>query len=337
MFAEVFFGGAEDGNGAHRELSLGVVGLGQMASVTRLDRSLFDCVVSSESACERWKVDHSRRTVTRTISRFINQTKDLTMNTCARALIAGTAALAFSITATQAAIITVDVHPASAAEISDDPTLADATIVDLLVDSEADLLLSFDVDLTTVGTLYNHVLESADDGPPNPAVVATFPALGADSHIAFGERLGGNLASPSGDFPLSVAGPLPAVAHNGLAARITVLNDADATIEGTVYISTDGVNSIAIAYTTPTGITGDLDGDGFVGITDLNLVLSNWNMTIPPGDDRADPNGDDFVGIEDLNVVLANWNAGTPPVAAVPEPATLALLGLGGLAVLRRR
>ncbi len=259
------------------------------------------------------------------------------MNTCARALTAGAAALALSVTAAQAAIITVDVHPASAAEISDDPTLADATIVDLLIDSQGDLLLSFDVNLSTVGTLYNHPLESADDGPPNPAAVISFPSLGADSYIAFGERLGGNLSSPSGSFPLSVAGPLPAIAHNGLAARITVLNDTAATIAGTVFISADGVNSIAIPYTTPVGIVGDLDNDGFVGITDLNLVLSNWNQTIPPGDPAADPSGDDFVGIEDLNVVLGNWNAGTPPAAAVPEPTTLALLSLGGLAVLRRR
>jgi PEP-CTERM motif len=84
-------------------------------------------------------------------------------------------------------------------------------------------------------------------------------------------------------------------------------------------------------------LDGDLDNDGFVGITDLNLVLSNWNLNIPPGDPAADPSGDDYVGIEDLNVVLGNWNAGTPPVATVPEPATLSLLGLGGLAILRRR
>jgi hypothetical protein len=88
------------------------------------------------------------------------------------------------------------------------------------------------------------------------------------------------------------------------------------------------------------GLAGDLDGDGFVGITDLNIVLGNWNQNVTPGElSSGDPSGDGFVGIEDLNQVLGNWNAGTPPAAgaAVPEPATLALLGLGGLACLRQR
>jgi PEP-CTERM motif len=86
------------------------------------------------------------------------------------------------------------------------------------------------------------------------------------------------------------------------------------------------------------GLTGDLDGDGFVGITDLNIVLGNWNQNVPPGNPLADPSGDGFVGIEDLNTVLGNWNAGTPPPsgASVPEPATLALLGLGGVVAMRR-
>ena len=84
-------------------------------------------------------------------------------------------------------------------------------------------------------------------------------------------------------------------------------------------------------------VLGDLDGDGFVGITDLNIVLSNWNLNVPPGDPAADPSGDGFIGIEDLNVVLGNWNAGTPPMAmsgdgeVIPEPATLVLLVLGGI------
>jgi hypothetical protein len=82
---------------------------------------------------------------------------------------------------------------------------------------------------------------------------------------------------------------------------------------------------------------GDLDGDGFVGISDLNIVLGNWNLNVSPGDINGDPSGDGFVGIEDLNVVLGNWNKGIPPGGiAVPEPGVLAVMGLTGPVLLRR-
>ena len=87
-------------------------------------------------------------------------------------------------------------------------------------------------------------------------------------------------------------------------------------------------------------LTGDLNGDGFVGVDDLNIVLVNWNQSVTPGDlASGDPTGEGFVGVDDLNIVLVNWNNGTPPTAggAIPEPASLALMGLGGLAMLRRR
>ncbi len=86
-------------------------------------------------------------------------------------------------------------------------------------------------------------------------------------------------------------------------------------------------------------LMGDPTGDGFIGIEDLNLVLSNWNQTVTPGDFLSgELTGDDFVGIEDLNVILGNWNAGTPPppTNTVPEPGTLALLSLASLTALRR-
>ncbi len=86
-------------------------------------------------------------------------------------------------------------------------------------------------------------------------------------------------------------------------------------------------------------LEGDLDGDGFVGINDLNIVLNNWNQNVPPGNPLADPSGDGFVGIDDLYEVLGNWNAGTPPVASagVPEAGSFGVLCIGGLSLLRRR
>ncbi len=85
---------------------------------------------------------------------------------------------------------------------------------------------------------------------------------------------------------------------------------------------------------------GDLDGDGFVGINDLNLVLANWNQNVPPADPASDPSGDGFVGIDDLNLVLGNWNGGIPPQAShantIPEPASISVLLLAGPLCLRR-
>ncbi len=84
-------------------------------------------------------------------------------------------------------------------------------------------------------------------------------------------------------------------------------------------------------------IPGDLNGDGFVGLDDLDIILSAWNQNVPPADSAADPSGDGFVGLDDLDIVLNHWNEGTPPSAVVPEPATVALLGMGLFATMKRR
>ena len=95
-----------------------------------------------------------------------------------------------------------------------------------------------------------------------------------------------------------------------------------------------GVDNVTIVA----GLLGDLDHDGFVGLGDLDIVLNQWNMSVNAGSwTQGDASGDGFVGLDDLDVVLAYWNTGTPPQVAVPEPTGVALLGLGGLALLRRR
>ena len=89
---------------------------------------------------------------------------------------------------------------------------------------------------------------------------------------------------------------------------------------------------------------GDTNEDSFVGADDLVTILTNWgrtDVTWPDGDvspynDGFDT-GDNFVGADDYVAVLTLWgtdyNAGEP----VPEPATLGLMLLGGMALLRRR
>lgn len=117
--------------------------------------------------------------------------------------------------------------------------------------------------------------------------------------------------------------------------------------EHTIEITFDGETYYETVTLTPDGeilnvnlpitsLVGDLDGDGFVGITDLNIVLGAWNQTVPPGDADADPSGDGFVGIEDLNIVLGGWNSGTAPGNVIPEPAAVVVFAVGGMALIRR-
>ncbi len=147
---------------------------------------------------------------------------------------------------------------------------------------------------------------------------------------------------------------------NGISSGVRYLGNLEnGLIDGTqfafyVQSQPDSVN-LATEHNTVTFsnvqggsiIAGDLNADGFVGISDLNIVLGTWNESQNPiGDNptflsdlRADPSNDNFVGIEDLNIVLGNWNAGTPPTsgAVVPEPTTLALFGTSVLGLLRRK
>ncbi len=133
---------------------------------------------------------------------------------------------------------------------------------------------------------------------------------------------------------------IPRASIGNPAAFDFVINGSNTVLEDYYPdLASAGVTGDYFTYSTaPTSIEGDLDGDGFVGLADLDIILNNWNQSIPPGDPLADPTGDEFVGLADLDVVLNNWNAGTPPApTAVPEPATLMLQGLGAVAALKRR
>ena len=88
------------------------------------------------------------------------------------------------------------------------------------------------------------------------------------------------------------------------------------------------------------GLTGgDANIDHRVSIGDLAIMAANWNQTgFTNGYPDADFNGDGAVSIGDLAIMAGNWGWEMPGGGvAIPEPATLSLLALGGLAVIRRR
>jgi hypothetical protein len=77
---------------------------------------------------------------------------------------------------------------------------------------------------------------------------------------------------------------------------------------------------------------GDFNLDGMVGILDLGLLGDGYNQSL--GWANGDANGDGVVGILDLGQLGDNYGYDG---SAIPEPATMSLLGLGAVAILRRR
>ncbi len=99
------------------------------------------------------------------------------------------------------------------------------------------------------------------------------------------------------------------------------------------------LQSVVLNLAELTLIPGDLNGDGFVGLDDLDIILNHWNQTVTEGDLLSgDPTNDGYVGLNDLDIVLNNWNSGTPAGenANIPEPASAALILTAATALLRR-
>ena len=88
-------------------------------------------------------------------------------------------------------------------------------------------------------------------------------------------------------------------------------------------------------------VDGDADGDQDVDVDDLAIFKAQFGGEVS-GLGDAEFDGDGIVTLADFAIMRGNWGAtGSPPsvedLSATPEPATMSLLALGGLLMIRRR
>ncbi len=102
--------------------------------------------------------------------------------------------------------------------------------------------------------------------------------------------------------------------------------------------SDDGTTGYELFVTDIAGDPGDITLDGVVSEADLGILAAHWQDV----DDRltwrdGDLNFDGRVSEADLGLLAAHWQEGVVPPTMIPEPTTLAMLVVGGLAIARRR
>ena len=94
-----------------------------------------------------------------------------------------------------------------------------------------------------------------------------------------------------------------------------------------------------VTYRDLVRLMGDTNLDRTVSPADYTAVTTNWNQA--GGWAQGDFNGDGQVSPADYVILTTNWGTDLtwpdPNAPPAPEPATMALLALGGAALLRRK
>ncbi|MBI1302545.1 MAG: hypothetical protein GC172_01985, partial [Phycisphaera sp.] len=111
---------------------------------------------------------------------------------------------------------------------------------------------------------------------------------------------------------------------------VNTRGDAVGMAEFTPTDGTDPVRRAVLLRAVPSGLSGDLDGDGMVGASDLAILLGAWCTEASAScDPIADLNCDGLVNAADLTTLLANWGNGSGTAAATrggePVPEAIAL------------
>ncbi len=123
---------------------------------------------------------------------------------------------------------------------------------------------------------------------------------------------------------------------------INVRADLSADMNGDLKINTNDVIELV------EGILGthfgDANLDGYVNASDFSAMSISWQQNVS-GWASGDFNGDGYVNAADFNYISLNWQQGpisfdeafSAYMASVPEPASVAIAAIGGVALLMRR
>ncbi|MEM6750594.1 MAG: FG-GAP-like repeat-containing protein, partial [Planctomycetota bacterium] len=101
---------------------------------------------------------------------------------------------------------------------------------------------------------------------------------------------------------------------------------------------------LTILETSAAVLPGDANGDGVVDLLDFDILAQNFGapgngLGTPNGSADGDFNGDGVIDLLDFDILAQNFGASSPAntSGAIPEPMSLALLGLAAPACLLRR
>lgn len=115
----------------------------------------------------------------------------------------------------------------------------------------------------------------------------------------------------------------------------TATPDTDYTLE---YLTDGNLTDYTLLTVTASGpVPGDANGDGRVDGSDVTILANNWQLGVDDNQTATwamgDFNHDGRVDGSDVTILANNWQYGATTAAAVPEPATIALLLTGLLAL----